>query len=69
LEFRICDFRADAILNPYDLLIPVFHFIAIHGFQIKNTLKRYIPSGSIKIDKEYINEKLPMLKQILWILE
>jgi hypothetical protein len=69
LEFRICDYRAEAILNPYDLLLPVHHFIATRGMQIEKTLKRYIPTGSIECDKKYINEKMPILNQLLWILE
>jgi hypothetical protein len=67
MEFRICDYRAKAILTPYDLAYPVQAFINMRGPQIKRTLTRYIPDGSIKYDANYINQYAPELRDILGI--
>jgi hypothetical protein len=69
LEFRICDYRAEAILNPFDLLYPLYNFIEMRGLQIKKTLKRYIPHNSIVYNGNYIEEYAPLLKRFLWVLE
>jgi hypothetical protein len=68
LEFHICDYRTGAILNSFDILYPLHHFVAMRGLQIKNTLRRYTPNGSIDVNREYINEKASLLKQLLWLL-
>jgi hypothetical protein len=68
LEFRICGDRAKAILNPMDIFYSVPSFIDVHGEQIKHTLKRYMPSNSIKMDSDYINENAPLLSKLLWLL-
>ena len=65
LEFRICNKRAKSILNDYDLIIPVDAFINTHCDQIRTILKLYIPTGSIKIDNEYIENTVPMLKKLI----
>jgi hypothetical protein len=69
LEFRICDIRAKIILTPNDLVCSLNYFIYIHGNQIKNILKRYIPPESITYDSDYIQTKAPNLSNLLWFLE
>ena len=69
LEFRICDDRAKAILTPIDILYPVPYFIELHGDQIKQTLKRYLPEGSINMDTDYINKNIPILSRLFWLLD
>jgi hypothetical protein len=69
LEFRICDIRARMILTPLDLVNSIDNFIAFHGNQIMNILKRYMLPHSIVYDKEYINANAPNLAHLLWFLE
>lgn len=64
-EIRICDERAKIILKPEDILYPLFFFIDMHGPQIKQILKRYIPEGSIKADNEYIWENASALFKLV----
>jgi hypothetical protein len=67
-EFRICDYRAKTILNNYDIYLSVPQFIHTHGEQIKSIVKRYLPEGSIDIDKEYIYQNMPILGKLIWLL-
>jgi hypothetical protein len=67
MEFRLCNYRAKAILTPYDLAYSVNDFINMRGHQIKRTLKRYIPEGSINCDIDYINQNSPELRSVLCI--
>jgi hypothetical protein len=68
IEFRICDERAKAILNPIDLFYSVVQFINAHSTQIKQTLKRYLPEGSITFNEDYINQNVPILSKLIWLL-
>lgn len=68
LEFRICDYRTKNILNPIDLYYSVVQFINAHGTQIKQTLKRYLPEGSITFNEDYINQNVPILSKLIWLL-
>ena len=68
LEFRLCDERAKAILRPLDIFLSVPDFIELRGDQIRQTLKRYMPLNSIKFDKNYINQKIPILRKLIWFL-
>jgi hypothetical protein len=56
MEFRLCNYRAKAIVSPYDLIFPVQDFINMRAAQIKRVLTRYIPKGSISYDENYINQ-------------
>ena len=69
LEFRICDYRAKVIIDPIDLFYSVPQFIYQHSMQIKKTLKRYLPDGSIVLDKSYIFQNIPILSKLIWLLE
>jgi len=68
LEFRLCDERAKVILRPSDIFLSVPNFIELRGDQIRQTLKRYMPINSITFDKDYINQKIPILSKLIWFL-
>jgi hypothetical protein len=68
LEFRLCDERAKAILRPSDIFLSVPCFIECRGNQIRQTLKRYMPIDSIRFDKDYIKQKIPILGKLIWLL-
>jgi hypothetical protein len=69
IEFRICDDRARSILEAPDLLYPVNQFIDAKGGQIKSTLKRYLPQGSITFNDEYVCQSAPLLPKLILLLD
>lgn len=66
LEIRICDVKAKAILNQYDLILPLEGFIEMNSGKILRKFNHGIlPDSAIVFDEGFIDDELPYLPYLI----
>jgi hypothetical protein len=66
LEIRICDRKAKALLNPFDLGLFLESFIDKNHQQIQKKIKNArVPSDAISVDDVFVNQYLPCFPQLI----
>jgi len=64
VEWRLRDERSRRLLEITDLRFNMNEYINCKGYRLKNTLKNWIPSNSIKFNWEYINNHFPIFSAL-----
>lgn len=66
LEIRICDIKAESLLNPYDMRLTLSDFVSQNSERILKKFKRGILSeNGILFDKDFIDDQLPFLPYLI----